>query len=792
NGREPWSTDGTPAGTRRLADICPGACDGALSGLAPIPGGAAFLARELPFGSTAPTLLWRTDGTAAGTRLLANPGLDASILGGDIYLAKPLVAGAPGGRIYFSASNAYGQELWTSDGTARGTRLITDLARKDAGASPNHLTAISDRLFFTACSEGFGLEVWQTAGSPESTQAVTNFGSGCYSSGGPAGLTAAGGLVFFSKVDYETNEVWRSDGTAAGLQRVALLTDPQKLASLLVPLGDKIFFLVGDDTDGRREVWKSDGTAAGTGKAFDLPGLTSILRVFGTGQELFLTGITAGGDPELWISDGTAAGSRKLLAGSQADSFHTFVRVGAAVFFGAWSGSENDIWMTDGTAAGTRRVAALGPAYRSAWDLTAHGGALYFFTEDGNDAPTLWRATAAGATQVRTFAAREWLGRETYLTSFNGLLYFVADGGTGSGGEVWKSDGTPAGTGLLRDIAPGRNDSRPRSLTVAGGRLFFTANDGVHGAELWQTDGTVTRLVQDIAPEGLSSSPSQLTVAGGRLYFVADDGLTGPELWALPLGAGAAECRPSPHGLCLGGRYQVEVAWKDFQGRRGAGTAVPLTADTGYFWFFDPANVEVIVKVLDGQGLNGHRWVFYGALSSVEYTLTVTDVQTGLTRRYFNPSGTFASVGDTQAFGRLGAFSTAPAATSAAAPPLVEERTEPAAAGTCQAGPQRLCLNGNRFAVEVSWKDFQGRTGNGRAVALSGDTGYFWFFNASNVELVTKVLDGTALNGKHWFFYGALSNVEYRITVTDTVTGKVKTYTNPAGRFASVGDTGAF
>jgi hypothetical protein len=130
----------------------------------------------------------------------------------------------------------------------------------------------------------------------------------------------------------------------------------------------------------------------------------------------------------------------------------------------------------------------------------------------------------------------------------------------------------------------------------------------------------------------------------------------------------------------------------------------------------------------------------------------------------------------------------APAASTAKA----EEHIDPAATGTCQAGPRRLCLNGNRFAVEVAWKDFQGHTGQGQAVPLSGDTGYFWFFNSSNVEVVAKALDGTALNGKFWFFYGALSNVEYKITVTDTVTGKVKTYANPAGRFASVGDTAAF
>jgi hypothetical protein len=85
-------------------------------------------------------------------------------------------------------------------------------------------------------------------------------------------------------------------------------------------------------------------------------------------------------------------------------------------------------------------------------------------------------------------------------------------------------------------------------------------------------------------------------------------------------------------------------------GNSGAGTAVPLTPDSGYFWFFNPANVELAIKVLDGRPVNGHFWVFYGALSNVEYTITVTDTQTGAVRTYRNPAHQFASRGDTAAF----------------------------------------------------------------------------------------------------------------------------------------------
>ena len=79
-------------------------------------------------------------------------------------------------------------------------------------------------------------------------------------------------------------------------------------------------------------------------------------------------------------------------------------------------------------------------------------------------------------------------------------------------------------------------------------------------------------------------------------------------------------------------------------------TAVGLSNDTGYFWFFSPGNVELVVNVVDGRTFNGYYWVFFGALSDVEYTVTVTDAETGAVKRYTNAPGTLASVADTAAF----------------------------------------------------------------------------------------------------------------------------------------------
>lgn len=111
-------------------------------------------------------------------------------------------------------------------------------------------------------------------------------------------------------------------------------------------------------------------------------------------------------------------------------------------------------------------------------------------------------------------------------------------------------------------------------------------------------------------------------------------------------------CVPSSTAQCLNDdRFRVEVAWKDFFGGSGAGQAVPFRDDTGLFWFFDPANVELTVKVLAACPVDGHHWVFVSSGSTVEYTLTVTDTSTGSSRTYGNALGEVPElIADTAAF----------------------------------------------------------------------------------------------------------------------------------------------
>jgi hypothetical protein len=245
----------------------------------------------------------------------------------------------------------------------------------------------------------------------------------------------------------------------------------------------------------------------------------------------------------------------------------------------------------------------------------------------------------------------------------------------------------------------------------------------------------------------------------------------------------------------LGNRFRVEVSWRDQRNSRaGYGRAVPSTDQTGFFWFFDASNIELVVKMLDGRGVTGAYWAFYGALSDVEYWVTVTDSRTGAVQRYHNPPGNLCGRGDTGAFPSSGAaFS--PLEAARALPDGAAEivsAVAPAVSG-CVEDDRTLCLLNHRYRASVDWHDQHNDvSGKGFAVPRTDQTGTFWFFDPRNVELVVKVLDGTLFNGKKWVFYGALSDVEYTLTVVDTVTGARKQYHNRPGNLCGRGDTAAF
>ncbi len=113
--------------------------------------------------------------------------------------------------------------------------------------------------------------------------------------------------------------------------------------------------------------------------------------------------------------------------------------------------------------------------------------------------------------------------------------------------------------------------------------------------------------------------------------------------------------------------------------------------------------------------------------------------------------------------------------------------------GLCVPDSTTLCLTGGRFQARANWTTSDGRSGAGQAVSLAARAGYFWFFSSDNVEVMVKIVDGCTLNSNYWVFAGGLTDAHVTVTVTDTTTGTVKTYTNPLGvAFQPIQDTTTF
>jgi len=253
----------------------------------------------------------------------------------------------------------------------------------------------------------------------------------------------------------------------------------------------------------------------------------------------------------------------------------------------------------------------------------------------------------------------------------------------------------------------------------------------------------------------------------------------------------------SDTALCLsGGRFVVVATWTKPDGSTGAAHAVALTADSGYFWFSEPGNIELAVKMLNGCSANERFWFFSAGLTNLGIRIHVSDTTTNASRDYSNPVGTaFQTVADTNAFAACPAGGAAlgnPEAPRKGAPRSAPTVSPRIASAGCATTDGALCLNG-RFRVEASWQTSSGQQGAAHATALTSEAGYFWFFDSSNVELLVKGLDACSFAAGNWFFAAGMTNAGVQVKVTDTLTGRVQNYATTAGAtFAPIQDTAAF
>jgi ELWxxDGT repeat protein len=384
HGFELWKSDGSRIGTTRVHDFVPGPGSPIVFSRAPAEqaGGKLFFPLvELGVGA----VLWRSDGTDAGTVRLTPPG--------GPYLEGFSELRAVGGTVFFTGTlEESGLELWKSDGTPAGTVLVKEIYPDSIGSDPRNLTAFQGRLFFTAETPEERRELWVSDGTAAGTRLLKDInpepGSGSY----PNSLTPFGGRLWFAAADASpiTHHLWSTDGTSAGTVLMDLVPGSDLSVNGMAAAGSRLFFFAGLPGE-EQGLWVTDGTAAGTRRLADAYAENPFFsRPAALGNTLFFAGsATAGGNRVLWTSDGTTAGTGPLLDrdGNPIDLPSSFQVLDGFMFF---YGSNGVLWQSDGTSAGTFKIRGLTSPISRSVELVRAGNRLFFASFDRATGTELW------------------------------------------------------------------------------------------------------------------------------------------------------------------------------------------------------------------------------------------------------------------------------------------------------------------------------------------------------------------------------------------------------------------
>ncbi len=587
HGRELWTSTGTAASTVLVRDLTPGA-DSSFSVRNEFGNEGSFnegtwstVGTQLVFtfdNGTSGSEVWRSTGTSAGTVLLKNINANAGA-GSD---PKWLTAWNSG--VYFSATDTAGDtRFWSTDGTAAGTVVFGPATTPFLPADALGMTGMGSLLYvFT------GGELWKlnTAGG---AAMVAGFDNALGET--PRMWPVNGKLYWFARPN-GMGGLWSTDGTTITTlyDQDTLPFDRVVLNNQSESLGRSYF--VGHEPGAERwTLWRSNGTTGGTGRvggqiaydgdsfAFQLPPPDCA----STGSLLIFPGQSVADETQPWAANVAAASQIKVInPAPRANSSDPrgIQPYSNGVLFSAYTAANGrEYWKSDGTETGTAMIADVNVTANPMdddFDLFSTrvvGNSFTFLSRIAPGAvgqPWISNGTAGGTFSLGSppdpglggFSYTPLLGSRILLLDDYGLLYeklpasatpveiplpaaidsirelavegpgggYLIGRGDALGSELIRTNGTTAGTSVIKDINPGGGDSEPSGFVALGNKVYFTADDGTTGREPYVTTGTAagTLRLRDINPDG-DSGASDFRAVSDKVYFIADDGATGRE-----------------------------------------------------------------------------------------------------------------------------------------------------------------------------------------------------------------------------------------------------------------------
>jgi len=500
-GSELWKSNGTTNGTTIVKDVNPGPTNSQPWYMTELNGKVIFSLHETKTGAE----LWSTNGSEAGTVLVKDINTRATQGSWANFSYK----GAPvnDGIVFVAYEKQHGDELYASNGTQPGTKLINDILPRENPSRPRDFLSKNNYAYFIGfpTADGTTATIYRTNGQSNGLKAIFSYNSYPYSDGYYS--VADNGIVF--TVIYNGNtgnyELWRSDGTAAGS---FMLASNLYWSHSMVTSGKQAFFVAGDITYGY-ELWKSDGTIAGTKMVKDIAaGFVGSYpySLFSYSGNVYFGASDENYNPGLWKSNGTEAGTVKLadlivpftynnggLSALEAVSGNTLYLNAALP-----NNYQGFLWKTDGTVNGTRQV-STDASYPS--NLTDVKGTLFFVAYDQNG-EELWKTNGQAANTKVVKNLNYYFPQ--YLTSAGSKLYFTLSD------VLWSSDGTDAGTQPVDDPLLSRLNSIT-NLIGTSNKLFFSAYTYQYGFELFVGNAASSSLnVQSVNRQDLPEQIQQV------------------------------------------------------------------------------------------------------------------------------------------------------------------------------------------------------------------------------------------------------------------------------------------